>query len=418
VRIILTCNYSPWSSYSGGGQRSTHNLALALTSRGHDVTVVFTRPPWERVSAPAGLPYRLRWAGLASVNGKSPGLLRLSSVLPVARAVAELVRGQGATIVHSQGEEAAALPAMRRASGLPFGLVVTPRYPDYPVAPLDAHGGSRLSRLGALIRHGKYVALGVALRGADFCSPPSAHGAELAKRTFGLSDAQMAPVHNGVPVEFLDYRWAPGDAIRPLLFFGRFAESKGIDTLLAALRRLGDRAPHAILAGRGPLLSEIEAQLDASGLRDRVQLRGWVDHHELGRLLERSSMCVLPSREENFSLAVLSAMAVGTPLITTPVGGTPEVVVDQKNGLLVRPGDVTGLADAISRLQNDPPFAEHLATNGRECVRTSYTWDVAAAKFEALYARLLEAQRLRSMRSNSAGETRFRALMRFRSRKV
>jgi glycosyltransferase involved in cell wall biosynthesis len=390
VRIILTCNYSPWSSYSGGGQRSTHNLALALAGRGHDVTVVFTRPPWERVNPPSNLPYRLRWAALASVNGQSPGLIRLSSVLPVARAVAELLRGQGPAIVHSQGEEAAALPALRRARGLPFGLVVTPRYPDYPAALLKAREGSHWSSLDALIRHSKYVALGVALRGADLCSPPSAHGAELAKRTFGLRDAQMAPVHNGVPVEFLDHRWAPGDPSRPLLFFGRFAESKGIDTLLAAIGCLGERAPRALLVGRGPLLPKIEAQLAASGLGDRVQLRGWVDHPELGRLLEQSSVCVLPSREENFSLAVLSAMAVGTPLIATPVGGTPEVLQDGDNGLLVRPGDVAGLAQAISRFQDDPAFAARLAMNARERVRTSYTWEVAAAKFEALYADLLE----------------------------
>lgn len=418
MHIILTCNYSPWSSYSGGGQRSTHNLALALAARDHDVTVVFTRPPWESVNPPANLPYRLRWAALASVKGQSPGLLRLSSVLPVARAVAELLRGQGPAVVHSQGEEAAALPALRRASGLPFGLIVTPRYPDYPAVFREIRMGSGLSTLGALFTHSKYVALGVALRGADLCSPPSAHGADLAKRTFGLRDAQMAPVHNGVPVEFLDHRWMPGDSSRPLLFFGRFAESKGIDTLLAALGRLGERAPRAILVGRGPLLPKIEAQIAANGLRDRVQLHGWVDHHQLGRLLEQSSTCVLPSREENFSLAVLSAMAVGTPLIATPVGGTPEVVQDQENGLLVRPGDVAGLAEAIARLHHDSGFAERLGMNGRECVRAKYTWDVAAAKFEALYADLIEQQRLRSERSTLRGETRFKARIRSWSRRA
>ena len=56
MRCLLTVNFSPWSRYSGGGQRSTHNLARALAQRGHDVSVVYTKPPWEQVQLPAALP--------------------------------------------------------------------------------------------------------------------------------------------------------------------------------------------------------------------------------------------------------------------------------------------------------------------------------------------------------------------------
>src|SRR3954451_18857742 len=83
MRCILTVNFSPWSRYSGGGQRSTHNLARALVKRGHEVTVVFTKAPWEQVPLPPDLPYQVVWAAL-------PGVRRTSSLF-VARAVQGLL---------------------------------------------------------------------------------------------------------------------------------------------------------------------------------------------------------------------------------------------------------------------------------------------------------------------------------------
>src|SRR5262249_38298921 len=147
----------------------------------------------------------------------------------------------------------------------------------------------------------------------------------------------------------------------------------------------------ALLVGRGEEQAEIERKIRDHGLRERVELRAWADHHELGRLLAQSAFAVLPSREENFSLAVLSALAVGTPLITPPVGGTSEVVTHEQNGLLVEAGDVQGLAAAIARLSADPEFAARLGGKRSELVRRDFTWQAAARKFEDLYERALQA---------------------------
>ena len=56
MHVALTCNFSPWSRYRGGGQRATHLLASALSAEGHEVTVIFTKPPWEHVDVPSALP--------------------------------------------------------------------------------------------------------------------------------------------------------------------------------------------------------------------------------------------------------------------------------------------------------------------------------------------------------------------------
>jgi glycosyltransferase involved in cell wall biosynthesis len=386
MRVVLTCNFSPWSAYSGGGQRSTHNLARALARRGHRVKVVFTKPPWERIEPPEPLPYELGWAWLPDLRSRRQAPLRPLTALTVAHAVWHELRQGRVDVVHAQGEEAAALPSVRRSRE--FGLVVTPRYPGLP-APLLRHQGPtrfELARLGLL--DAKYLTLGAALRAADFCSPPSFYAGDLMQRAYGLRDEQVRPVHNGVPEEFLAYRWQPSRSARPALFFGRLSRAKGVDTILEALTRLGPAAPPTLIVGRGPRRDEIAAEIVTRGLRDRVELRDWVDHHTLGGLLEQSSMALIPSREENFSLAVLSAMAVGTPLITTPVGGTPEVVENRVNGMLVEPGNDAELAAAISTLHREPQLAAAIGRTGRDLVRRRFTWDVAANRFEALYANL------------------------------
>jgi glycogen(starch) synthase len=125
------------------------------------------------------------------------------------------------------------------------------------------------------------------------------------------------------------------------------------------------------------------------GLTSKVEFREWVGHHELGRLLAQSSMVILPSREENFALAALAAMAVGTPLITTDVGGVAELVEHAQSGLLCPAGDVTALSDAILRLRARPELASALGARARERVRDHFTWEIAVGKFESLYDQLM-----------------------------
>jgi glycosyltransferase involved in cell wall biosynthesis len=386
MRIVLTCNFSPWSAYSGGGQRSTHNLARSLSRRGHRVKVVFTKAPGERVPAPEDPPYELAWAALPDLRSRREAPLRPLTALSVARALWYEVRDGGADVIHAQGEEAAALPLLRRYRR--FGLVVTPRYPSLPEPLLRSQGPTRVELLRLGLLHAKYLTLGAALRGADYCSPPSFYAGDLMRRAYGLRVEQVRPVHNGVPEEFLDYRWEPDYRDRPMLFFGRLSESKGVDTILEALRLLGPSAPRTLIVGRGPRRDDILSRIASGGLGDRIELRDWADHHTLGHLLEEASIALIPSREENFSLAVLSCLAVGTPLVTTPVGGTPEVVEDRVTGLLVEPGDAEGLARAITELREDPNLAADVGLAGRRLVRSRFTWDATAARFEALYETL------------------------------
>lgn len=394
MNIILTVNYSPWSSYSGGGQRSTHNLGLSYSERGHDVTVVYTKPPWEQIEVPNDLPYRVRWATFFGLWSRRAAPLRPLNAYAVADTVRDLIRSaDGPVVVQCNGEEGAQLPNLR--PNLNFGLVATPRYSEYPGALMQEGSLDWWTRLRLFLTEHKYLAQGEIARKADRSVPPSAYAARMLHEAYGVPEERLDVVHNGVPREFLEYDHDPS-AIEngPLVFFGRFATHKGVDTLIDALSHLGDDAPPTRIIGRGVLEDELRAQIDRLGLTDRVSFHPWMTHHELGEALREARMAVLPSREENFSLAILSALAVGTPTISTEVGGTPEIIDDGETGLLVPPDDPPALADAIGRLQSNPDEARRIGANGQSHVRNNLTWAVAAEQFEALFEQILEERGL------------------------
>ncbi len=392
MHVILTIDFSPWSAYSGGAQRSTHNLAKALVRRGHEVDVIFTKPPWERVAAPDDLPYRLHWAAFFDLKSRRNAPFRPLNALSVALQVARLLRPGKPAVVHSNGEEGGLVHLLR--PGCRFGFVSTPRHPRYPQRLMDREPLSFGDYLRLALLEGKYLMQGSAARHADLCCPPSAFAADLVHTAYRIPVSRLKVIHNGVPEEFLAFAHRPASIPDgPLVFFGRFEHTKGVDTLVEALGLLSAEAPPSLIIGRGEDRAAILNRLQQLGLRDRVQVLPWMSHAELGETLAGASQVVLPSREENFSLAVLSAMAVGAPVVGSRVGGTGEIIEHEQTGLLVPPDDPQALRDAIARLHRHPDLARWLGQAGRDHVRQHFTWDVAAARFEEIYITLPEVIR-------------------------
>jgi len=387
MKIILTIDYSPWSAYGGGAQRSTHNLASALARRGHTVNVVFTRPPWERVPLPDDLPYRVQWATFFGLRSRRKAPFRPLNAFSVARTVRRLLDSDEEAVVHSNGEEGGLIHRLRPQHR--FGFVATPRHPRYPSTLLENSTLSPFEKLRLFLTEGKYLMQGSAARNADLCVPPSAFAANLVRQAFNLDAERLRVRHNGVPEEFLAYEHDPAQAHDgPLVFFGRFEATKGVDVLVEALGVLGAQAPRTLIIGRGSEEQRLRRTIDDLGLSDRVRLMPWMTHEELGDVLTGARLVVLPSREENCSLAVLSAMAVGAPVISTRVGGTPELIHDEETGLLVEPDRPDLLAQSIARLLYDPDLAWRLGRAARQHVREELTWDATAETFEHLYRTL------------------------------
>ncbi len=150
-----------------------------------------------------------------------------------------------------------------------------------------------------------------------------------------------------------------------------FTQIKGHSELLDALSRLG-RAPAMTFVGNGPRLDALQAEALRSGLRETVSFRTGV-RDPLPFLLE-SQFFVLPSPSEGLPNAVMEAMAAGLPIVAFRVGGIPEIVEDGVTGVLVDPGDVQGLADAIAQVAADPAWRVAAGASGRERMK-DLSWD-------------------------------------------
>lgn len=158
---------------------------------------------------------------------------------------------------------------------------------------------------------------------------------------------------------------------------------KGTGDSLQAMARLGVNAS-ATLAGEGDIAG-YAALADRLGISSRVRFTGWLEPAALAHLHTSSTALVLPSRQEGMPMAILEALASGLPVITTPVGVIPEVLVDGETALLVPPGDVAALARAMARLASDPELAENLAGNGRRLYERAFDLERYMLRLLALY---------------------------------
>jgi glycosyltransferase involved in cell wall biosynthesis len=136
------------------------------------------------------------------------------------------------------------------------------------------------------------------------------------------------------------------------VFFGRIGQRKGAFDLVKAFAQLSPaqrQRAHLILAGDGEV-EELRQQVRDLDLEDQASVLGWVSPEQRDQLLQQADAFVLPSYNEALPMSLLEAMGWGLPVITTPVGGIPELIQSDQNGLLVPPGDIQQLADALALL--------------------------------------------------------------------
>lgn len=124
---------------------------------------------------------------------------------------------------------------------------------------------------------------------------------------------------------------------------------------------------------------------------DRVTFVGQIDHERLAVYYSAANVCVVPSYYEPFGLVAIEAMACGTPVIASAVGGLQFTVIPEETGLLVPPQDATALAKAIQRILANPAWARTLGENGRERVQALFNWEAIALQMGQLYRQLFAA---------------------------
>ncbi len=179
---------------------------------------------------------------------------------------------------------------------------------------------------------------------------------------------------------------------RKLVFVGELARAKGVFELLKAVRDLRREGfDHPLLLACGSReRAELEEFERLSAGMEGIELRFGLTPEELRRELEQAALFVLPSHFEGLPIALLEAMAVGLPLVATPVGGIPELVAEGGNGLLAPVGESAPLADHLRRLLSDPELRRRMGTRSRELARARYHPAAVGAQLAGIYRELLE----------------------------
>ena len=178
------------------------------------------------------------------------------------------------------------------------------------------------------------------------------------------------------------------------LFLGALLPAKGVADLLVAFAQLQAANPDArlVVAGSGPERAALEAQANRLGLGGQVQFLGWIDAQARVHWLGCARVLVLPSHLEAQPMVLLEAMAAGVPLVSTNVGGIPDIVSDGEDGILVAPQRPDQLAQALCALWPDGRRRSCLAAKARVRTHQRHGAGAVCAALLALYGELSNAE--------------------------
>jgi glycosyltransferase involved in cell wall biosynthesis len=172
---------------------------------------------------------------------------------------------------------------------------------------------------------------------------------------------------------------------RYILYVGVLEPRKNIPRLIAAFARIAERVPELVLAiggKRGWLYDQVFAQVQRSGLAERVRFLGYVPHEDLPALYTGARIFAYPSYHEGFGLPVLEAMRCGAAVVTSNVSSLPEVAGDA--ALQVAPEDEVALADALLRLATDETLRALLSRRARARAE-EFSWERCARETLRVY---------------------------------
>jgi glycosyltransferase involved in cell wall biosynthesis len=219
------------------------------------------------------------------------------------------------------------------------------------------------------------------------------------RRQVGTAESRIRVIPNGIDlarfhpgVESADRRMLdlPGGFL--FVTVASFRSEKDHGALLEAIRRAGEALCGArfVFVGGGPLRGVIEAESRRMGLAEKVMFTGPLD--DVRPVVKACDAFALSSSAEGMPRAVLEAMALGTPVVTTAAGGIPEIAEHEVNALIVPTRDPGALAEALIRTVQDEALRRRLAENAAEHVRANFDVEHVIDRYVALFWELLNGQ--------------------------
>ena len=202
---------------------------------------------------------------------------------------------------------------------------------------------------------------------------------------------------------FIDFRDVPkgltrrDDGITTVLFSGAISEAKGVFTIVDVADRLSD--VRFVLVGDGPpdTRTELLRCIRARGLQERVEVRGPVSQREVLAMLPSCDVFLFPSWTEGFPLSVAEAMAVGLPVVASPVGAVPEMIDVPDGGFLIQKDDVYGFANALATLRDKPELRAQMGRHNRAKAMLEYDFDIVVERLCAIYRDAIDGRAMNRM---------------------
>jgi glycosyltransferase involved in cell wall biosynthesis len=382
----------------GGLVHYSYNLARALAERGHEVTLLTTRGyELHDRPIPSGMAVHTPLARFTNGRGRAlPGLIidrarSAEAVLDAVKAAAFARRTRPDLIhFHSTNTSSLLYLMLLRTADIPVVTTahqVTPherirfqdaiyrrihRLPDAVVAHSEVDRRRLVQEFGldggsiVVVPHGEY---GFFDGGRDIPEP------DQARRHLGLQ------AHHEV-----------------VLFFGHIRDYKGLDLLLECWPVVAAARPNArlVVAGDPGRLSddrrnELRARADAVGAIHRFE---YIPFAEVATYFSASDVVAMPYRKLSQSGVLYLALSQGVAVVASAVGGIPEVLTDGESGLLVPPGSVSALGEALIRVLADEELRSRLAAGGGSVAR-EHSWPAIAKAIERVFRRLVAGQSVR-----------------------
>jgi glycogen synthase len=386
--LMVSWEYPP--VVIGGLGRHVHHLATALVDAGHEVVVLSRRPSGTdprshpstdeiaegvRVVAAAQDPHEFDFGSdmMAWTLAMGHSMVRAGLAIKGGRN-----RPWRPDVVHAH-DWLVAHPAITLAEHFDVPLISTIHATE---------AGRHSGWVSGAISRQVHAVESWLVNESDSLITCSASMSDEITELFGPGLAETRVIRNGIDAA----RWSfakrcarTGPA--HLVYLGRLEYEKGIHDLIAALPRIRRTHPGTTvtIAGTGTQQSWLAEQARKHKVLKATTFVGHLDHEQLVRLLHAADAAVLPSHYEPFGIVALEAAATGIPLVTSNVGGLGEAVINGKTGMSFPPRDITGLANAVRAVLDDPDAAQRMAVAARERLTSDFDWHTVAKETAQVY---------------------------------
>ena len=419
MKVLLATDAFP--PVCGGSGWSTYELARGLRTRGHVVTVVQPRP-----GTPRGVRERsyddLRVLEFGFPVPPIPYVRnyfkneRLYGELAVF--LADVMRREQIDLVHGQ-HVLTCLPSVDAATrvGIPSVCTVRDYWPvcywsdlihtkdESVLCPgcsaammtrcIRPHAGAAwpaaLPMIPYMRRNLARKRSGLAAADAVI-AVSSTIAADMLARAPELAATRVEVIPNGVNIADLRARAARSKPPMPgeyALYIGKLAPNKGTSLLLPTIQRAALDWP-LVIAGDGPDRAALQEEAAQSALH--VRMVGWIDQEAAAAWMAHAAMLIFPSRgPESLSRVLLEASALGVPIAAMNTGGTPDIVIDEKTGLLSV--SAREFANDVRRLRGDAQLRARLGQAARQHIEQHFESSAVAARVERLYADVIAGPR-------------------------